>query len=114
MRGPKRPPNEPKRMKAGKAMEYAEWQGPYPNGKCYRCGRALYFMACSGCGWSQHLCKCRPLNEKKKCPACGRELPIGALYCPYCGAPLDDEHERYWRPPLHFSSMSKLPQMERW
>ncbi len=26
-----------------------------------------------------------------RCPRCGREVPLGARFCPYCGAALDHE-----------------------
>lgn len=62
-------------------------------GICSKCGRRTYLSACSGCGWSVGLCKCDPLNKVEACPACGRDLPVVATYCPYCGAKLKDDED---------------------
>ncbi|MDG6989639.1 MAG: zinc ribbon domain-containing protein [Nitrososphaerota archaeon] len=63
-------------------------------GICSKCGQGdlgnkINARVCAGCGWSFGLCKCTPMNEVPRCPACKRDLPVVAGYCPYCGTPLN-------------------------
>jgi hypothetical protein len=76
-------------------------------GICSKCGRGdlgskINARVCAGCGWSFGLCKCTPMNEVPKCPACKRELPVVAGYCPYCGTPLNSTKDDDLTRPLMF------------